>query len=158
MRKLINAFHKAAGYGAAISMLAMLAAITIQVVARFLLPSAPNWTEEAARMCFVWLVAFGVGIGIRDQAFVKLEILSNYLGREAQRRLQIFIFTIIFLFSVSMLYYSFLFVQIGMSEQSPALGLNMSLVFASIVVMMISIALLSLEQVLDLLYMKSKKA
>lgn len=158
MRRLINVFHKAAGYGAAISMLAMVAAISIQVVARFLLPSAPNWTEEVARIFFVWLVAFGVALGIRDKAFVKLEILSNYLSMEAQRKLQIFIFTIIFLFSVSMLYYSFLFVQVGMHEQSPALGINMSLVFAGIMVMMLSIALLSLEQVLDLLYMKSKNA
>lgn len=156
MQKLINIFHKISAYGAFASMLGMVAAVTIQVLARFLLPSAPNWTEEIARMFFVWLVAFGVGIGIRDQAFVKLELLSNYLSEELHRKLQVIIFIVIFLFSMAMLYYSFLFIQIGLHEKSPALGINMGIVFTSIWLMMLSIALLSLEQVLLYLHPKSK--
>lgn len=156
MQKLINIFHKLSTYGAFASMLGMVAAVTIQVLARFLLPSAPNWTEEIARMFFVWLVAFGVGIGIRDQAFVKLEILSNYLSEELHRKLQAIIFIVIFLFSIAMLYYSFLFIQIGLHEKSPALGINMGIVFTSIWLMMLSLALLSLEQVLLYLHPKSK--
>lgn len=158
MRKLINTFHNIAAYGAFCSMLGMVTAITIQVVARFLLPSAPNWTEEVARMFFLWLVAFGVAIGIRDRAFVRLEILTNYISLEAHRKLQIVIFSVICLFSIAMLYYSFLFIQLGLPEQSPALGLNMSLVFASIWIMMLSIALFSLEQLLLLLPLKNNPA
>lgn len=147
MRKLINIFHKIATYGAFLSMLGMIAAVTIQVTARFLLPSAPNWTEEAARIFFIYLVAFGVAIGLRDNAFVRLEILRNYLSERAQRRLQMIIFCGIFLFSLVMIYYSFLFLQLGFNEQSPALEISMAVVFASLPLMMISIALLSLEQI-----------
>ena len=151
MRKLINLFHKIATYGAFMSMLGMIAAVTIQVVARFMLPSAPNWTEEAARIFFIYLVAFGVAIGLRDNAFVKLEILRNYLSEKAQQKLQTIIFTSIFLFSLAMIYYSFLFLQLGFREQSPALEISMGIVFASLPLMMLSIALLSLEQIFLLL-------
>ena len=158
MKTFINIFYKITTYGAFCSMLGIVVAITIQVVARFLLPSAPNWTEEVARMCFVWLVAFGVAIGIRERAFVKLEILTNYISAEAHRKLQLLIFAVICLFSVAMLYYSFLFIRLGLPEQSPALGMNMSGVFASIWIMMLSITLLSLEQILLLLHQKNTPA
>ena len=156
MNRLINAFHKIATYGAFVSLLGMVVVVTIQVVARFLLPSAPNWTEEIARILFIWLVAFGVAIGIRSNAFVRLELLRTYLGEGAQRKLQIATYATIFIFSLLMLYYSFLFVRIGFNEQSPAIGMNMSVAFASTSVMMLSISLLSLEQLLLFSQPKSK--
>ena len=156
MKKVINAFHKIAGYGTLLSMLGMILAVSIQIFARFLLPSAPNWTEEAARIFFIYLVAFGVAIGIRDNAFVRLELLRIYLSQAAQRRLQTVIFSIIFVFALIMLYYAFQFIKLGLPEQSPAIGINMSIVFASIFILMLSIALLSLEQILLSLNSKSK--
>lgn len=158
MRKLINAFHSLATYGAFCSMLGMVTAISLQVFARFFMPSAPNWTEEVARIFFVWLVAFGVAIGIRDRAFIKLEILSSYLSQEAHRKLQMVIAALILLFAIGMLYYSFLFVQQGLDEQAPATGISMSIVFASVLALMLSIALLSLEQLLIHFHSNPKEA
>lgn len=155
MRKLINIFHSLAAYGTFISMVGMIAAVAIQIVGRFLLPSAPNWTEEAARIFFVYLVGFGAAIGIRDNAFVRLELLRSYLSDKNHKILQLVIFSTVFLFSLGMLYYSFAFVLLGLNERSPAVEISMSIVFSSILILMLSIALLSLEQVFQIFQSKN---
>lgn len=157
MIKLINVFHRISSFGAFISMLGMVAAVGIQVVARFLLPSAPAWTEEIARIFFIYLVAFGVGIGIKDNAFVKLELIRNYLSDKTHRKLQVFMLFTILLFSISMFYYSFLFMMVGLHEKSPAIEISMGFVFFSILILMFSAAIFSLEQLLLLSQSKNKR-
>ena len=41
--------------------------------------SAPAWTEEAARMCFLYVVAFGAGLAVREGAFVKVDVIQRAL-------------------------------------------------------------------------------
>lgn len=147
--KSINLFYKVAQYGSLLSLLGMVAVVTLQVVARFLLPSAPNWTEELARTFFIYAIAFGAAVGIRQGSFVKIELLKNYFEERAYQKIQWAINGSIVLFSIVMVYYSSLFVGIGAREKSSAMGLNMAVVFSSMVVLMLAIALFSLEQLLQ---------
>lgn len=148
MQKAINHFYTIARYGALMSLLGMIAVVALQVTARFLLPSAPNWTEELARTFFIYSVAFGVAVGIRQGSFVKIELLKGYFNEQINAKIQWAINLIIFAFASYMLYYATLFVAIGAKEKSSALGLNMAVVFSGILVMMLAIALFSLEQLI----------
>ena len=47
--------------------LAFCICVLIQIISRNLLPSAPSWTEEAARYTFIYMVAFGCGVAILKQ-------------------------------------------------------------------------------------------
>ncbi len=148
MQKAINLFYAIARYGALLSLLGMIAVVALQVTARFLLPSAPNWTEELARTFFIYSVAFGVAVGIRQGSFVKIELLKGYFNEQVNAKIQWAINLIIFAFASYMLYYTTLFIAIGAKEKSSALGLNMAVVFSGILVMMLAIALFSLEQLI----------
>ena len=59
--------------------LAFCACVLIQIVSRNLLPSAPSWTEEAARYTFIYMVAFGCGVAILKDEFVFVEFLKDSL-------------------------------------------------------------------------------
>ena len=59
--------------------LAFCACVLIQIVSRNLLPSAPSWTEEAARYTFIYMVAFGCGVAILKDEFVFVEFLKDAL-------------------------------------------------------------------------------
>ena len=142
--------HKIANLGAVLSLTAMIAAVTIQVFARFFLPSAPSWTEEAARIFFIYMVAFGVGIGIRNGDFIKLELIDKYLKPKYSRTLQIASYLIIILFSIVFIIYSWQFIKLGIDEKSPALQLSMALVFLSTLIIGLSIAIFMVEQFIDL--------
>ena len=59
--------------------LAFCACVLIQIISRNLLPSAPSWTEEAARYTFVYMVAFGCGVAVLRDEFVFVEFLKDAL-------------------------------------------------------------------------------
>ena len=53
--------------------------VLIQIISRNLLPSAPSWTEEAARYTFIYMVAFGCGVAVLKDEFVFVEFLKDAL-------------------------------------------------------------------------------
>ena len=59
--------------------LAFCVCVMIQIISRNLLPSAPSWTEEAARYTFVYMVAFGCGVAVLKDEFVFVEFLKDAL-------------------------------------------------------------------------------
>ncbi len=59
--------------------LAFCVCVLIQIISRNLLPSAPSWTEEAARYTFVYMVAFGCGVAVLKDKFVFVEFLKDAL-------------------------------------------------------------------------------
>lgn len=155
MRNTITFFHKLAEAGAFISLLCMILSVVIQVFARLFLPSAPNWTEEAARIFFIYMVAFGAGLGIRSDAFVKLDIIRNMIQAKYYIQLQIVICTAIMAFSGFLTYYGWQFTLLGWHEKSPALLVNMTVVFFSMPLMMLSLFLFTLEQLVYLIKIKN---
>lgn len=136
--KLIYHLFKA---GALISLAAMITAVTIQVFARFFLESAPHWTEEAARIFFIYSVGFGTAIGIKNGDFIRLDLINNYLQARLSRFLDIITDVAIIGFAVILTAHSIKFVQLGMDELSPALQITMSFVFFSITLIGISVIL-----------------
>lgn len=127
--------------GALISLAAMITAVTIQVFARFFLESAPHWTEEAARIFFVYSVGFGTAIGIKNGDFIRLDLINKYLPGKLNKWLNIFTDMAVVVFAVVLTMHSLKFVQIGMDELSPALQITMGFVFISITLTGVSVIL-----------------
>lgn len=59
--------------------LAFCVCVLVQIISRNLLPSAPSWTEEAARYTFIYMVAFGCGVAVLKDEFVYVEFLKDAL-------------------------------------------------------------------------------
>ncbi len=59
--------------------LAFCVCVMIQIISRNFLPSAPSWTEEAARYTFIYMVAFGGGVAVLRDEFVFVEFLKDFL-------------------------------------------------------------------------------
>ena len=53
--------------------------VLVQIISRNFLPSAPSWTEEAARYTFIYMVAFGCGVAVLKDEFVFVEFLRDTL-------------------------------------------------------------------------------
>ena len=155
MRNTLSFIHKLAEAGAFISLLCMILSVVIQVFARFFLPSAPNWTEEVARIFFIYMVAFGAGLGIRNDSFVKLDIIRTMIQPKNYMRLQRIICAMVTLFCGFLTYHGWQFTLLGWNERSPALLINMTVVFFSMALMMFSLSLFTLEQFIYLLKVKN---
>lgn len=147
IKKLVSSFLE---YGLIISFISMMLVVMIQVIARFMLPKAPAWTEEAARFFFIFSISLGGGLGIRDHAFVRLEWLINSVSPSYQKHLNVLIYSLIAIFSITVAYYTIDFVEVGKVETSPALFIPMNYIFSGILFLFIFIALFSVEEVFNL--------
>ncbi len=131
--------------GTLISLISMIAVVSIQVFARFFLEAAPHWTEEAARIFFIYTVAFGTGLGINDNSFIRLDLIEQYLpiGMSYWLDFIINIFTIVF--AVFMITGSFYFIRMGLDERSPALEISMAFIFFSTAIIGFAIGIFTLK-------------
>ncbi|MFO7923467.1 MAG: TRAP transporter small permease [Bacteroidales bacterium] len=134
-----------------ISLGAMIIVVGLQVFTRFFMESTLHWTEEAARIFFIYSVAFGTGTGIRNGDFISLNLIDKYLAPLPEKFLQLFTDLIITVFSVILIIHSLQFVRMGLDEQSPALEISMGFVFFSIVIIGLAIFIFTLENILNTL-------
>lgn len=143
--KLLNRVFNTAAFA---SLSAMIIIVTLQVYSRFFLEVTPHWTEEAARIFFVWAVAFGTGIGIRNGDFIRLDLAEKYLSPRANRVLELSTHLITLVFSLILMVQSWHFVRLGMDERSPALEVPMGFVFLSISITGLAIFVFTLDSLL----------
>ena len=59
----------------------MLAAITYQVVMRYVFGDTPSWSEELAVLLFSWSVLGGLALGVHEGWHVRLTLLPDLLPR-----------------------------------------------------------------------------
>ena len=145
LMKLLDRFNEA---GVIFSLTVMMVSVLIQVFARFFLDSAPSWTEEMARIFFVFSVAFGAGLAVKEGAYIFLDSVIHWFNPGMRSMINTTGKLIVLLVAIVMLAYSFKFVAIGTLETSPAMNINMGYVFTSMPIMagMISVyTLLSIK-------------
>jgi TRAP-type transport system small permease protein len=140
--KLIDKLFKT---GALISLAAMITAVTIQVFTRLFMDSTPHWTEEAARIFFIYSVAFGTGTGLKNGDFVRLDLIGRYMSRKTGLILDVTTDIIVLIFAIVLFVHSLKFVKLGMDELSPALEITMGFVFISMAIIGLAIAIFTGE-------------
>ncbi|OFS85616.1 C4-dicarboxylate ABC transporter [Oligella sp. HMSC05A10] len=59
--------------------------IGAQVFMRYVLNDSLTWSEELARYCFIWATYLGVSYGVRENAHIYVEIVTNRLPISYQR-------------------------------------------------------------------------
>ncbi|MDN5217095.1 TRAP transporter small permease subunit [Fulvivirgaceae bacterium BMA12] len=139
MRKQSAVVARILKLGTLISTFGFIGSTLIQIFARFLLESAPSWTEEAARFFFIYAICFAAGLAMKDNYYVYLDLVYNKL-KESQKKildLAISFFNLILFLVLGI--YAIPFVMMAVTEKSPSLRMSMSLAFASIVVMALSV-------------------
>ena len=73
--------------------------VLIQVIARTFLPTAPNWTEEAARFLFIYMVAFAGNAAVLSDEYVGVELLTEYFPKSVQKMLKLAVYVVMIIFS-----------------------------------------------------------
>lgn len=77
--KIVAVYREILSFIGGFFFLAFCFCVLVQIIARNLLPSAPSWTEEAARYSFIYMVAFGSAVAMLKDEFVYVEFLKDTL-------------------------------------------------------------------------------
>lgn len=80
--KIVAVYKEILSFIGGFFFLAFCFCVLVQIIARNLLPSAPSWTEEAARYTFIYMVAFGCGVAMLKDEFVYVEFLKDTLEQK----------------------------------------------------------------------------
>ncbi len=78
--KIVAIYREILSFCGSVFFLMFCVCVMVQIIARNLLPSAPSWTEEAARYSFIYMVAFGCGVAMLKDEFVFVEFLRDMLA------------------------------------------------------------------------------
>jgi TRAP-type transport system small permease protein len=131
------------------SFILMIAVVILQILARYALPWSPNWTEELARFCFIYMVSLGAGLAIQDRGYVSVNTLLDRLSPFARKRLEIMILIFVIILMLTMFVVSIPLAQIVSLQISPAMQLNMSIMYGSMACMGLFVSIYSVLQLLE---------
>lgn len=128
-------------------------AVFAQVVARYVFNQPPAWTEELARFCQVWIILLASSICIRKGSHLAVDYLGPVLTSGVRRMVGWFIGGLIVIYSAVVVIWGIRMVMIGSVQTSPAMQLNMGLVY---LVFPIAGGLMVLESILATVHPSSK--
>lgn len=134
-KQLLNYMDKALAGALVISTSAMILVVLLQILARYALPWAPDWTEEMARFCFIYMVSLGAGLAMKDNTYVSVTTFLNKLPAKARIYMESIILISISLLMLIMFLYSFSLINIVRLHTSSALQINMALIYFSMMLM-----------------------
>lgn len=132
MQKRKSCIEKALEYMVIFTFTALIAVVFLQVFARFFLPKAPSWTEEASRFFFIYSIAFGAPLALKRGEYVRVDILINMFPKRIQDILDGIIYLVLTIFFLIITYCGYTFGSLGLTQTSPAMGLPMYIPYMSI--------------------------
>ncbi len=104
-------------------------AVSAQVVARYVFNQPPAWTEELARFCQVWIILLASSICLRKGSHLAVDYLGPALVPAARRVVAVITGCLIAIYSAVVVVSGVRLLLIGLVQTSPAMQLNMGLVY-----------------------------
>ena len=123
-------------------------AVFAQVVARYVFNQPPAWTEELARFCQVWIILLASSICLRKGSHLAVDYLGPALGPRARFAVAVFRSGLMAIYSAVVVIWGVRLMMIGLVQTSPAMQLNMGLVY---LVFPVAGGLMLLESILAIL-------
>lgn len=139
--------------------LAVMTTITfVAVICRYNLHYSLPWSEELVRYLFAWTSMVGSSVAVRTGAHIGINVLTDQLPGKIKKPVEIIAYFCSLGFCVALFFLGFEQMVAQSNQSSPAMGLNMGLVYACLpvgsVLMFISFVAMLLQE-LNLLKMPS---
>ncbi len=125
-------------------------AVFAQVVARYVFNSPPAWTEELARFCQVWIILLASSICLRKGSHLAVDYLGPSLPRRVRKAVGVLTGALIAAYSVVVTVWGIRLMTVGALQVSPAMQINMAIVYAVFpvagILMVIEAALVTIDR------------
>ena len=78
----------------------MVVAIFYQVIMRYVFSDSPSWTEEITRYAFIWCIYFGVSLGVKMDAHIRVMAAIELLPKKGQKVMMVIADLVFLAFSI----------------------------------------------------------
>lgn len=127
--KLCQSLSHATKMVVALIMGTLVVLIFTQVMLRFLFASSLLWIEELGRFMFVWLMFFGISIGVYQNKHIAVTIMWSVLPRPISRTFQWLSILFVGVFFAFLAYKGFEFALINLAGESSVLFIPLGYVY-----------------------------
>lgn len=128
----------------------MILVVFAQTFFRYVIFASLPWSEELSRFLFVALIALGINIGISRNMMVRIDVLDARLGPSAKRYVEMGRQVVGIVMNAFFAYSTIELVQIGLRQQSPALGIPMAIMYVTLMIGFVLAALASVLRIYNL--------
>lgn len=132
MQKISDTLEKLVSLVATAIFLSMLILLFLQVILRYGFNSGFSWVEEYSDFCFVWLALLGIALGVKRNAHLALDALTDMLPGKLKRLSRLINVILCMVFYVLMMYSGIAYTKVGGMLTSPILRLKYSYMYISI--------------------------
>lgn len=133
MKKLFFFLDKLVDYLVALLMLVLVIVGGFQVFSRYILNYSLTWSEELLRYLLVWLVFTAMGVGLRRQAHIGMNVIVEKFPRNIQKMFGLFTDIIAVCFGTIIIYYTLQLIKVAAFQTTPALGISITFIYYGMV-------------------------
>lgn len=119
---------------------ALLLVVSLQVLSRYL-PFHILWTDELARLLFVWFAMLSIALAYIENKHLSIELLYDKFGPRVQNILDYFAMIIVLAVAVLLSYTGIKLLQVVAIQKAPMLRISMAWYYASCPVCFIFISI-----------------
>ena len=149
MRNLLQLLDRALFGAIALLLIAMVADVSWQVFARYILGDPPAWTEEVARYIFTWQIFLGAALAFGRGSHIVVDAVMAMLGPKASRIFATLAYLASLALMIPLVKFGFAMVELTSNTWATASGVNIGVVYAALPV---GAAIGSLYLVLNLVH------
>jgi len=134
---------------AALSLVAMLVVVIINVIMRYFFHNAPGWGEELARQFMIVFAFIGIALGVRDKLHIALTIVAERLLKKFLLPLEIFVKFLIFILGIMMSSFMGPYFTKLKDNRLPGTGIPVGFQYIFPTVIGVLVSLIALYQIYD---------
>jgi TRAP-type C4-dicarboxylate transport system permease small subunit len=146
-RKILDTLNLLAGYVSALLMAAMCVVVFCGVFSRYVLGDPWQWTEESARLIFIWVVFTAASIAVRRGIHFRFTLLLDSVGSTAKGALEILANAWVIFFAGILLIKGAAFAIMNMTQLTPSLVVPWGWVYIAVPISAALMILYSLEHI-----------
>ena len=134
-----------------VSFAVLIFSVLVQVVGRSVVGNSPVWTEELTRFALLYMVAFGAGASLRTGDLVNVDVVCEHLPGRAPWVLRLVSAALTAGLCLILIEPAWRYTAIGAMQTSPALAWRMDFIHASVLILLISLAVFALLRIAGML-------
>ncbi|MFS4580006.1 TRAP transporter small permease [Phaeobacter sp. C3_T13_0] len=146
LHKIVDKVEWALEKSAALMCLVLLVCLFTEVLTRYVFFTSIPEIQYIVPFCFLWMVMFASAIAVRKGTHFEVDLLQTSLSGLAKRIHCALMLLMVMAGGLIIARSSIDFVQLGLLKKSPATGIRMIYIYASLLIGGGLIALMALEQ------------
>lgn len=135
----------------------VITATFLQVATRYFLEASFSWTEEGARYAFIWMSMLGASLAVRHGSNATIDILSSFLKGNNKRIHGIVIQCFVLFTAILIFPQGIQMAKVMMMRSSAALNIPMGYVYSAIPVGCFGIAIQSLANIVNEIWVEKEE-